>query len=121
MVDVAWVVAMPVVLAQAESPAMPVDAGSRWQHPHARFIGTDGCWPRSTKAISKRRQASGPRPSLRPVRNKGMRKRRRRVQLNSCSCVGRDCGWTRPGTEHGGLLAAERKTARRVVPAGKPR
>jgi len=43
MVDVAWVVAMPVVLAQAESPAMPVDAGSRWQHPHARFIGTDGC------------------------------------------------------------------------------
>lgn len=42
-VDVAGIVAMPVVLAQPEPSAAPVDARLRWQHPDIRLIGTDGC------------------------------------------------------------------------------
>lgn len=42
-VDVPGIVATPVVLAQPEPSAVPVDAGSRWQHPDIRFIGTGGC------------------------------------------------------------------------------
>jgi hypothetical protein len=42
-VDVPGIVATPVVLAQPEPSAVPVDAGSRWQHPDIRVIGTGGC------------------------------------------------------------------------------
>lgn len=42
-VDVAGIVGMPVVLAQPEPLAVPVDARSRWQHPDVRVIGADAC------------------------------------------------------------------------------